>query len=87
MDWNRSRWGDRSVADSGEADSELRRRIERRLEQLHEAVPEGLDQAAPTLLPRLQECLASGNVEEAERMLDYVLALINSSRNCLSCHN
>jgi len=87
VDWNRLQCGDRPVADSEEVDSELRIRIQRRLEQLHEAVPEGLAQAAPTLLPRLHECLNAGNVAEAERMLNHVLALFNSSRNCLSCHN
>jgi len=87
VEGNCSGWGQASVADTGEANSELRRRIERRLEQLHESVPEGLTQAAPTLLPRLQKCLAVGNLEEAERMLDYALALINSSKNCVSCHN
>lgn len=70
-----------------EVDVEPRSRIEHRLEQLHEAVPEGLAQAAPTLLPRLQECLNAGHVAEAERILNHVLALVNSSRNCLSCHN
>jgi hypothetical protein len=72
---------------SDEVNSELRSRIQHRLQQLHEAAPQGLAQAAPTLLPRLQECLNAGDDVEAERILNHALALINSSRNCLSCHN
>jgi N-acetylglucosamine kinase-like BadF-type ATPase len=72
---------------SDEVNSELRSRIQHRLQQLHEAVPQGLAQVAPTLLPRLQECLNAGNAVEAERILNHAVALINSSRNCLSCHN
>lgn len=87
MDWNRVQGTDRLGSDTAGVDPERRIRIQRRLEQLHEAVPEGLAQTAPTLLPRLHECLAAGNVEEAERIIDHALALINSSRHCLSCRN
>ena len=87
MDSNRSVCDERTVSTRDDVHVELRSRIQHRLEQLHEAVPEGLAQAAPTLLPRLQECLKAGNVVEAERILNHVLALVNSSRNCLSCHN
>jgi hypothetical protein len=72
---------------SDEVNLELRSRIQHRLQQLHEAVPQGLAQAAPMLLPRLQECLNAGDAVEAERILNHAVALINSSRNCLSCHN
>jgi hypothetical protein len=72
---------------SDEVNSESRSRIQYRLQQLHEAVPQGLAQAAPTLLPRLQECLNAGDTVEAERILNHALALINSSRGCLSCDN
>ena len=68
-------------------DPQMGSRLQHKLEQLQEAVPEGLTQAAPWLPQRLHECFQAGNVMEAERMLNHALALINSSRNCLSCHN
>lgn len=69
------------------AQQQSRAGLEYKLQQLQDIAPLWHSTLGPAFHQHLSHCLNNGNFADAEAMIDHALALMNSSRHCLSCQD